>query len=97
MFEFEPWARALGLPRQCSGKESAWSAGDLGSIPELERSPVEGNGNPLSILAWRIPWTEEAVGYSPWGCKELNVTEHSSACIIMFVKVIYLDHKNLTL
>ena len=20
-----------------------------------------------SILAWRIPWTEELVGYSPWG------------------------------
>ena len=20
----------------------------------------------LSILAWRIPWTEELVGYSPW-------------------------------
>ena len=24
-----------------------------------------------SILAWRIPWTEEP-GYSPWGHKELN-------------------------
>ena len=24
-----------------------------------------------SILAWRIPWTEEnLVGYHPWGCKE---------------------------
>ena len=22
-----------------------------------------------SILAWRIPWTEEPGGYSPWGCK----------------------------
>ena len=20
-----------------------------------------------SILAWKIPWTEETVGYSPWG------------------------------
>jgi len=26
-----------------------------------------------SILAWRIPWTEEPG--SPWGCKELDVTE----------------------
>ena len=24
-----------------------------------ERSPGEGNGYPLGILAWRIPWTEE--------------------------------------
>jgi len=23
-----------------------------------------------SILAWRIPWTEEPGGYSPWGHKE---------------------------
>ena len=28
-----------------------------------------------SILAWRIPWTEELVCYSPWGCKELDTTE----------------------
>ena len=26
-----------------------------------------------SILAWRIPWTEEPV-YSPWGCKESDIT-----------------------
>ena len=39
-------------PPQCvqwwlSGKESACNAGDAGSIPGLERSPGEGNGNPL--------------------------------------------------
>ena len=28
-----------------------------------------------SILAWRIPWTEEPGGYSPWCCKELDMTE----------------------
>ena len=28
-----------------------------------------------SILAWRIPWTEEPVGYSPQGRKELDTTE----------------------
>ena len=22
-----------------------------------------------SVLAWEIPWTEKARGYSPWGCK----------------------------
>ena len=32
---------------------------DVGSIPGLGRSPGEENGNSLSILAWRIPWTEE--------------------------------------
>ena len=28
-----------------------------------------------SILAWRIPWTESLVGYSPWGHKESGVSE----------------------
>ena len=28
-----------------------------------------------SILAWRIPWTEEPGGHGPWGCKELDTTE----------------------
>ena len=28
-----------------------------------------------SILAWRIPWTEELVCYSPWGCKKPDTTE----------------------
>ena len=42
------------------GKESACSARDWGLIPELGRSPGEGNGYPCSsILAWRTPWTEE--------------------------------------
>ena len=28
-----------------------------------------------SILAWKIPWTEEPGGYSAWGRKELDTTE----------------------
>ena len=31
-----------------------------------------------SILAWRIPWTEEPVGYSSWGRKESDTTERLS-------------------
>ena len=27
-----------------------------------------------SILAWRIPWTEEPGGYSPWGHKRVGMT-----------------------
>ena len=27
-----------------------------------------------SILAWRTPWAEEP-SYSPWGCKESDMTE----------------------
>ena len=28
-----------------------------------------------STLAWRIPWTEELAGYSPWDHKEADTTE----------------------
>ena len=42
--------------------ESACNAGDLASIPGLGRSPGEGNGTHSSLLAWRIPWTEEPGG-----------------------------------
>ena len=41
-----------------------------GLIPGLGRSPAERNGNPIQILAWEIPWTEDLVSYSPTGCKE---------------------------
>ena len=33
-----------------------------------------------SILAWKIPWTEEA-GYSPLSHKELDISEQLSTCI----------------
>ena len=32
---------------------------DRGSFPGLERSPGGGHGSPFSVLAWRIPWTDE--------------------------------------
>ena len=35
------------FPVGSAGKGSACNAGDLGSIPELERSPGEGKGCPL--------------------------------------------------
>ena len=28
-----------------------------------------------SILAWKIPWTQRLVGYSPWGHNESDMTE----------------------
>ena len=71
---------ALGIPDDSDGKQSACSIGDPGSIPGSGISPGEGNGTLergiySNILAWRIPWTEEPVGYSPWGRKNLDTTE----------------------
>ena len=45
-----------------SGKESACdarAARDIGSIPESEDPLEEDKATDSSILAWRIPWTEE--------------------------------------
>ena len=49
--------------------------GDMGSIPELGRSPGVGKSNILQILLWKIPWTEELCELQPLGGKELNTTE----------------------
>ena len=36
----------------------------------------EGMATHSSILAWRIPIDKRSLaGYSPWGCKELDVTK----------------------
>ena len=43
----------------------------LGGEDPLEK----GMATHSSILAWRIPWTEEPGGYSLWGRKELATTE----------------------
>ena len=38
---------------------NAEDARDVGSIPRLERSTGEGNGNPLQYSCLEHPWTEE--------------------------------------
>ena len=48
-----------GFPGDSAGKESACTWGDLGSIPGSGRSPGVTQEMATSILAWRIPWTEE--------------------------------------
>ena len=54
--EIEPF---LGFPGGSEVKAPACNAGDQGSIPGLRRPPGEGNGYHSSILAWKIPRTEE--------------------------------------
>ena len=41
------WVLLQGFPCDSAGKESTCSAGDLGSVPGLERSPGEGKGHLL--------------------------------------------------
>jgi len=57
-------------------KASAYSVGDLGSIPGSGRSPGEGNGNPTPVfLPGESHGRRSLVGYSPRGHKESDTTE----------------------
>ena len=49
----------LDFPGGSDGKASAYNVGDPSSIPGSGRSPGEGMAIHSSILAWKIPWTEE--------------------------------------
>ena len=51
------------------------NAGDIrhpGSIPGQEDPLEEGMATHSSILAWRIPWTEEPGGLQPIGSHDRN-------------------------
>ena len=72
-----------GFPGGPDGEESACSAGDLGLIPGLGRSPGEGYGNPLQYSLLENPHGQGSLaGYSPWGRKESDTTERLSTARI---------------
>ena len=52
----------LDFPGGSDGKESACNAGDPGSIPGREDPLEKGKATHSSILAGKIPWTEEPGG-----------------------------------
>ena len=55
-------ALVWGFPSGSDGKESACNAGDLGSTLGREDPLEKGMATHSSILAWRLPWTEEPGG-----------------------------------
>ena len=71
---------ALGFTGGPDGKESAQNVVHLGLIPGLGRSPGGGHGNPFQYSYIDNSHGQRSlVGYSPWGCKESDVTEQLSA------------------
>ena len=61
-----------GFPGGSYGEVSACNVGDLGLIPGLGKFPGEGKGYPLQHSG-----LENSMD-SPWGCKELDMTEQLS-------------------
>ena len=51
--------------------------GDTDSIPGLGRSPGGGNGNLFQYACLLNYNTGAWAGYSPWGLKEADTTEHA--------------------
>ena len=81
-------------PGDSDGKVSAYNAGgpvrSLGWEDPLEKEMATHS----SILAWKIPWTEEPGWLCPWGRKESDMTErlhyyvlHNIVCITVFSSV----------
>ena len=71
----------MGFPGCSDGKESTHNAGDLGSISGLVRSPGGWHGTYSSILAWRIPRTEEPGGLQSIALQSIGhdwATKHST-------------------
>ena len=63
------------------------------NLPVMQETRVHslGQEDPLeeemathsSILAWKIPWVEEPGGlYSPWGGRELDMTERTHSLLV---------------
>ena len=51
---------------------NAGDARDAGSIPRLEDPLEEGMVSHSSVLAWRIPWTEEPVRLQSIGSQRVG-------------------------
>ena len=73
------------------------------SLPAMQEAQVRSQGpedppkkemaTHSSILAWRIPWTEEPGGYSPRGHKKKNTTERlhiKYSSVVHFCSIFFL-------
>ena len=81
----------MGFPCGSDGKESACSAGDLGSIPGLGRSPREGNDNPLQYPCLENPMDRGAWWAAVHGVAKSGTTEWLTLHTVYFI----CDHKHM--
>ena len=70
-----PTALVVQMVKNVPTMQKTWVR-SLGREDPLEK----GMATHSSILAWRIPWTEEPGRHSPWGCEELDTTEGLTQC-----------------
>ena len=59
---------------------NAGNTGEAGSIPGWKRSPEEEMATCSSFMPGKPHGQRRLVGYSLWGHKELDMTEHTHLC-----------------
>ena len=75
LLQYIQCAKYSVFPQWLSSKESVFSAGDTGSIPESGRIPGEGNGKPLQYSSLGNPMDREDWWATVHGvAKELDMT-----------------------
>ena len=76
-FLWEEWIfrvpYSVRFPRWLSGKESTCPCRRCGFDPWVRKTLAAH----CSILGWESHEQRRLVGYSPWGCKESDMTEHT--------------------
>ena len=98
---FEPWFGMIpsrreeqsALPGGSTGKESTCSAGDLGLISGLGRSPVEGDGYPLQYSGLQNSTDRGAWSLQPWCCRVTHAWE-TTFSLPLSILMYYIQHKN---
>ena len=78
----------MGFPGGSDGKESAYNAGDPGSIPELGRSLGERNGYPLQYSFLENSMDREAWQAIAHGIAKSDMTEQLTLSHVLLLKPI---------
>ena len=77
-----------GFPGCSDGKESAWNAGDLDSIPGLGWSPGKEKGYPLQYSCRELYGQRSLAGYGPWDRRvRHNWATKTNMCICVCICV----------
>ena len=87
----------IDFPGGSDSKASVYNAGSLGLIPESGRFPWRRKWHPSPVFLPGKPHGRRSlVGCSPWGCKEVDVTErlhsHSRSLVLEYPNVHNVPH-----
>ena len=77
----------MGFPGGSDGKESAAMQETWVRSLGQEDPPEKVMATHSSIIAWRIPWTQEPGGLESMGLQRVGVNERQTACAAFYLQV----------